>query len=177
MYTEAQIVTTTTSDLLELYNNLAKQIGREQVKRFADRKTAIRRTMIMLEAARAKTAYIPGHCPACYDHENQGKANEHRHRCSICKTEYWDNGRVYCIDEFEAHSRRVAETWKKPEVAEARRKRHGVIVDSVEYRSVAEAFRDLKLPMEKHIKFRMKLKAQAGKKIEEFGHIWEAFEI
>lgn len=49
-------------------------------------------------------------------------------------------------------------SWKVPEVRAARSTRHGVVVDGVEYRSVAKAFLALGLPYEKHIKFRGELK-------------------
>lgn len=59
----------------------------------------------------------------------------------------------------------VALSWRNPEVRAARLVRDGVTVTSsddglpVTYKSVAEAFRALRLPFEKHIKFRLALKA------------------
>ena len=41
-----------------------------------------------------------------------------------------------------------------------------MLVDGQEYRSVADAFQQLKLPLNKHIKFRMELKAAGHAKFE-----------
>jgi hypothetical protein len=66
----------------------------------------------------------------------------------------------------------IAASWQNPGVAAARLTRNGtsVTVDGVtsEYKSVAEAFRALTLPVEKHIRFRMRLKA-SGAEIFEHG--------
>ena len=61
----------------------------------------------------------------------------------------------------------VAESWKDPKVAEKRLTRDGVRVSTIvdqeetdlDYRSTAAAFRELGLPLSKHIRFRAKLKA------------------
>jgi hypothetical protein len=67
----------------------------------------------------------------------------------------------------------IAASWLNPEVAAARLKRNGteVTVDGVttEYKSVAEAFRALTLPVEKHIRFRMRLKASGTEIFEHDG--------
>lgn len=68
----------------------------------------------------------------------------------------------------------ITESWKNPETAAKRATRHGVIANGQEYRSVREAFTALRLPIAKHIPFRMALKAageavfEAGKKRVEF---------
>jgi len=53
----------------------------------------------------------------------------------------------------------IARTWTVKAVADKRAKRDGVTVDSHFYKSVLAAFKFLGLPQEKHIKFRMELKA------------------
>ena len=69
--------------------------------------------------------------------------------------------------------RAVAQTWQDPEVAAARRKHHEVLVmsgDSVaRFHSVRQAFADLGLPLEKHIPFRMSLKANGALMFEHNG--------
>jgi hypothetical protein len=61
------------------------------------------------------------------------------------------------------------EAWGDRKVAAARSVKHHVAVgDHGEFRSVADAFMKLKLPMKAHIKFRKELKA-AGKLAFEFG--------
>jgi hypothetical protein len=56
-------------------------------------------------------------------------------------------------------SDRIAATWNDPAIRAARSERTAVRVKGVEYRSVADAFRDLDLPMGRCIRFRMALKA------------------
>lgn len=65
-------------------------------------------------------------------------------------------------------SEAITESWKNPEIAAKRAIRNGVKADGIEYRSVREAFRALRLPVSKHIPFRMELKA-AKNAIFEFG--------
>jgi hypothetical protein len=68
------------------------------------------------------------------------------------------------FDEHERRSAGVKESWKDPSVHAKRVKRDNVSVVGVGiYRSVREAFLKLKLPLNKHIKFRMELK-EAGEK-------------
>jgi len=65
-------------------------------------------------------------------------------------------------------SQAIADSWKNPEIAAKRSTRNSVKADGIEYRSVREAFRTLRLPIAKHIPFRMELKA-AGKAVFEIG--------
>jgi hypothetical protein len=53
----------------------------------------------------------------------------------------------------------VAATWANKKVAKARATHNHVRVGGVEYRSVAQAFEALGLPMTRHIAFRLELKA------------------
>lgn len=52
----------------------------------------------------------------------------------------------------------ISASWKDPEVAAKRAERTHVKAGNRVYRSVREAFQDLRLPLNKHIKFRMELK-------------------
>src|SRR5271165_4945220 len=71
--------------------------------------------------------------------------------------------RTFEVKPRTSNAAGIAASWLNPEVAAARLTRNGteVTVDGVtsEYKSVAEAFRALTLPVEKHIRFRMRLKA------------------
>ena len=58
------------------------------------------------------------------------------------------------------HAIAVKKTWEKTSTANARRKRHPVVVNGRRwFRSVPQAFRELSLPMSKHQKFRADLVA------------------
>ncbi|WP_250534380.1 hypothetical protein [Caballeronia sp. AZ10_KS36] len=74
----------------------------------------------------------------------------------------------------------VAKSWANEKVRAARIQKHGVRVtfdgQTTEHRSVAEAFRALRLPFEKHIKFRLGLKA-AGQSVFESGGKMYAFAL
>lgn len=59
----------------------------------------------------------------------------------------------------DARSAAIAATWANKKVAAARSTRSHVVVKGVEYSSVKEAFVALDLPLQKHIPFRMTLKA------------------
>jgi hypothetical protein len=67
----------------------------------------------------------------------------------------------------------ISASWLNPEVAAARLTRNGtsVTVEGVttEHKSVAEAFRAFSLPVAKHIRFRMKLKASLAEIFEHEG--------
>ena len=56
----------------------------------------------------------------------------------------------------------VSTTWQNPAVAAARSSRNAVVVDGVTYSSVGKAFTALGLPMNKHVNFRIALKASTG---------------
>lgn len=53
----------------------------------------------------------------------------------------------------------IAASWKDPKIAAKRAERTHVKASGQIYRSVREAFEALELPLSKHIKFRMELKA------------------
>ena len=70
----------------------------------------------------------------------------------------------------------IAKSWKDEEVKAKRSQRHAVRVAGKEFRSVRQAFVELNLPLSKHIKFRMELKAAEDQRLEGFGHTWELVE-
>jgi hypothetical protein len=65
----------------------------------------------------------------------------------------------------------IHESWKVEETYNKRRQRSAVIVNGLEYPSIPQAFRDLNLPLNECIKFRMELKVL--KKAEAYGYRWE----
>lgn len=67
----------------------------------------------------------------------------------------------------------VSATWQDPAVAAARSMRNAVIVEGVRYSSVGKAFTALNLPMNKHVNFRIKLKASETGKLEIDGRTFE----
>jgi hypothetical protein len=69
----------------------------------------------------------------------------------------------------------VAETWKDAEVRAARCERSAVVVDGVQFKSVADAFRQLHLPMGQHIRFRGQLKEQI--KMTAYDKKWEVIPL
>lgn len=73
-----------------------------------------------------------------------------------------------------SNSAGVAASWKNPEVVAARLTRDGVKVSvdgakPTEHKSTRDAFRHYRLPDSKHIRFRMKLKAEGNQTFEHNG--------
>lgn len=54
----------------------------------------------------------------------------------------------------------IRKTWKNSDVAARRATRNTVLASGHEFRSTKQAFIELGLPLEKHIQFRMTLKAE-----------------
>jgi hypothetical protein len=75
------------------------------------------------------------------------------------------------LDATKGNAEGVSRSWARPEVRAARLVKNGVKVTfdgtTTEFKSVAEAFRALRLPFEKHIKFRAVVKAKGA---ESFVH-------
>jgi hypothetical protein len=192
------IATATTKELVEFYNAHADKA----VSKFADRKTAEKRVFLLIEAM-PKTAPASeedlgsvnpdcGHtrCPACNIHLSNGvmdfdsaveitgsKANTNMTKqwcCMACDNE-WGEVRYKKQATSDARSDGIARSWKDKEVAEKRAKRHFVRVNGQEFNSVRAAFIALNLPLNKHIKFRMELKAEGS--LNAFGRKWEALEV
>lgn len=131
----------TTAELVEWFNAHAES----PVKKFADRKTAERRVLALLAAMpKLKTA-------------KASSASRNVERAA-------DNG------SSEDRSAAVAATWMNPDVAAARSVRDHVLVNDAWHVSVRQAFIDLGLPLNEHIKFRAQLKR--SRKAEAYGFKW-----
>jgi len=133
------VAITTTAELVEWYN--AHVEPQNQIKKFADRKTAERRVLALLAEGVKKTAAKPEKIAV-------------KHSSS----------------EVADRSAAVAETWMNPAVAAARAIRDHVLVNGVWYVSVRQAFIELDLPLNEHIKFRKELKR--SRKAEAYGCKW-----
>lgn len=119
-------------ELLAAYNKFTGQ----NIKKFADRKTAEKRWTEAVEAAaalRAEKAATKGEKSPKPKKESTGEP----------------------VDRSAA----IAQSWEDPNVRAARAERTHVKVNGVEYPSVRKAFEALGLPDSKHIKFRMELKS------------------
>lgn len=145
------------SSLLELHNELTGK----SIKRFADRKAGERQTLKALQANKF-TSY-----DAYLLHKNRGMAEA--------------AAEVQAAALKEKHAPRAEaakETWLDPSVKEARTSRANVHVAcdelsvSNDYRSVAQAFQELDLPMGIHIKFRAMLKANAKMTLKHKEHTY-----
>jgi hypothetical protein len=119
-------------------------------------------------------------CPHCDIHLSNGvsvhgddvngkplRHDTHQFECLGCGGGFGKELRRAAKSTSRANA--IAATWKDPSIAKARAQRTCVRVfdgfDQVvaEYKSTAEAFRRLGLPMNKHIAFRMSLKAAGSK--------------
>lgn len=121
-------------ELVAAYNKLTGQ----NIKKFADRKTAEKRWAEALAAAVA--------------------AREEKAAAQGAKAPKAKKEATEPVDRSAA----IAASWADPEVRAKRAERTHVKVNGVEYPSVRQAFQALGLPDSKHIKFRMELKS-AGK--------------
>lgn len=86
-------------------------------------------------------------------------AGDKRAFCHECGTEFWtETGKTYNAPSSANRSEAIAKTWEDPAVKAKRSKRDNVKCNGAVFRSVLDAFRKLRLPVHKHIKFRMVLK-------------------
>jgi len=176
--------------LVNAYNEMAKELDTNLVIRFASRAAGIKRcekiaaqmpAAEVIEVAEVIEAAEQG-CPSCGAIDDQtaagieGTAADERNLCHHCSTEYWvDTRKVYKAPAASTtRSEAIAESWKNEATRAKRTQRHAVRVNGNEFKSVRAAFAALNLPMKTCIKFRMALKA-AGK-IEENGNTWEVIE-
>lgn len=187
------IATATTKELVEFYNAHSDKA----VTKFADRKTAEKRVLLLIEAMPvAEEAKEPvsgcghSHCPECGIHLSNGvmdfdsaveatgskaKAGMTKQwSCMACDAE-WGEVRYKKQASNAARADGIARSWEDKEVAAKRAKRHFVRVNGAEFNSVRAAFVALGLPLNKHIKFRMELKAEGN--LNAFGRKWEALEV
>lgn len=108
-------------------------------------------------------------CPYCGDTANgityddeEGKETEYRH-CHVCSTSFSsEDGHLRKGKAVPSADRSaaVAQSWADPAVKEARSQRHHVKADGVAYSSVANAFRDLGLAINKVQRVRLDLKSK-----------------
>ncbi len=135
---ERAINALSSKELVDAYNAMSGS----QIKKFRDRKTAVARTF---EAAL----------------EQMGKLDD-------------PNPRRRATDRSASEA--IAASWQDPQVRQKRSARHHVRVlwkekgskRVDEFRSVRQAFQELQLPLNKHIKFRVQLKAEGKKEFEGF---------
>lgn len=188
----------TTNELKNAFNANIEQFGGKPVKRFADRETAERRVAKLLdlieEAAQVGEPVVGtySHCPCCgVDLENGYSTHFNQVSEKLPGHEMFEYGCLACDGEFgplikeraavdSARSEGVARSWFNEEVRIKRSTRHGVVVKSrsglrQEYRSVRQAFAELGLPLSKHIRFRMELKAEG--QLNAHGYSWEIVEL
>lgn len=179
----------TTKQLVEAYNAVAD----EPVKKFRDRATALRRTEALVREKAAQTLNVQddeglvrrsrlnaGECPVCGgDAANQTAADategQNFNFCHECGATYSAIDGSIKKPKSAKRSRAIMESWNDLAVHTKRRQRSAVRVKNAEgevaeFRSVKQAFLALGLPLSKHIRFRMDLKA-AGK-LEAFGMEW-----
>lgn len=116
-------------------------------------------------------------CPHCKVDKNvvpagpEGSPAGKRLRCEFCDIEFHPGGKLHVKRAVsnEARSIGVRNSWNDPAVQERRRVRDKVQVEGHgAFRSVRAAFEELELPLKKHIKFRMELKASKTAEFE--GH-------
>lgn len=140
-----QISDMTTAEILAEFNLLTNG----NVKRFASRTAAERR----LAHARENHEPVPDVKPSDL-------------RASIAEA---------TAAARSAQAEGVAKSWHDPAVRAARAQRNGVEVNGVEYKSTAAAFRALRLPFNKHVAFRGKLKAAGALEFE--GHAFRVLPV
>ena len=116
-------------------------------------------------------------CPTCNVDTNvvpagpEGSPAGRRLRCEFCDIEFHPGGKLHAkrVITNEARSIGVRNSWNDPAVQERRRLRDKVsVAGHGSFRSVRAAFEELELPLQKHIKFRMELKATKTAEFE--GH-------
>lgn len=180
-----QVSKVSTAELLAFFN---ANTGGAQVKKFADRKTAERRVLALIDEMIAdgdlptqeetkvtkevkSFSYEVDGCPSCGTKHDQayageeGTAAEERNLCHHCGTEYWrETGEIYNAPKKSAtRSAAIAKSWENDTVASARAARDNVVVEGFgTFRSVAAAFKKIGLPISRHIKFRLELKANGA---------------
>lgn len=124
----------------------------------------------------AKVWDVPadGSCPKCGSKHDitpaglEGTAAEHRNFCHPCGFEWWpETGKEYTppANNPGVRAEAVSKTWEDPEIRAKRIERThvevtgGKLKSAQTYDSVRKAFLALNLPMAKHIKLRMAMKA------------------
>lgn len=155
-----------TPELVAFYN----AFGVKVITKFSDRATAEKRTAQLIEDMVAAGQF----CPFCdtLNADTCGRSitwaddKEKAFRHHDCGKAFTPQGKLYgrkdpgSIAAASDRAASIAASWDDKQVAAARAQRNHVIVEGVgEFRSVKEAFIRLGLPVAKHIRFRMQLKA------------------
>lgn len=181
--TSINVETAKTSELVAFYNaNVAEG---KQVKKFVNRATAQRRVQALVDEL-AQTA-IP------FEESSESGAEEAAEDpiqlCPNCGIDVGDNGftldsrtgDTICLvcghggsskSTTRSEAQRIA--WKNQKTKTTRSRKHRVMVDGEEYRSVKQAFEFLNLPLQKHIKFRGELKREG--EVNAYGFNWKLVE-
>ena len=141
------------------------------------------------EDARLMTLYGRTRCPHCEIHLTNGVSEHHQDvngkplehgsmqfACLACDGEFGPAIKSKRKEpRSEARAAGVAASWDDPEVREKRKQRHHVRIDGKqEFRSVRAAFVALGLPLNEHIKFRIRLKEE--EQMNAYGYDWEVIE-
>lgn len=163
----------TMSEMIAWYNSNTTNV----VKKFADRKTAERRCTALKMSLAVKNYELDFDMDVV-EEEPASKVKQQAIKIGKISAPMHKNTKsAEAINEKKAQvvghrtlSEAIRESWKDSTTAVKRSARNKVEVDGQEYPSVRQAFIDLNLPLEKHIKFRMELKA-AGK-LKAFDHKW-----
>lgn len=181
----------TIKQLVAAYNAMAAELDENTVLRFSTKAAGIKRckqlekrlakpkpSVEQLEAVNPEAS--GARCPHCgvkltngYTEHDPSEGMKHEVRvyaCMRCDKEFGPKIKGHSINRSAA----IAQSWTDPEVKAKRSERHAVRVGKQEFRSVRQAFVELKLPLNEHIKFRMQLKA-AGK-LNAYGHNWLVIE-
>lgn len=146
----------TTAQMVAEYN----QLTGKSIKKFSDRKAGERQLASAREmAATKKLLSGAASSPKAETPKASAKQTKAEKPKAAAKPRVNIDGR----------SKSVASSWADPDVAASRAIRTNVSVAGTMYRSVKEAFEKLNLPLGKHIKFRMELKAEGVKTFEHEG--------
>ena len=153
---KSDVLDANTSVLLAFYNEHAEK----PVKRFADRRSAERRCIELLEAMSSKKA------------KGQKAATVMASVAKAVVKKAAEPKAPGAPRKFnrEAMSEGQRLSWQDPDVREARCERSAVSVDGTDYKSVAAAFDALNLPRSRLCKFRLQLKEQG--KLHAFDMDW-----
>jgi hypothetical protein len=121
--------------LAEIYNLLARHLGKPTTKRMESRDAGIRRVQALLPSKSVAPALPEPVNSPCI----KGPVVDLKKGIRL------------------THAERAAVTWQDPSIKAARAKRYNVEVAGVRYRSVSAAFKALRLPLAKYAPFRMEL--------------------
>lgn len=136
--TPKQIAAAKSPELVAFYNEHAEGLGLKPVKKFADLETARKRCLVIADTLAKKNK------PAKAE-----KAPRAERAPKVPKTE-------------AERAASIAASWTDPKIAAMRKERSGCKVKGQTFDSVRKAFVELGLPLSRHIRFRMQLKASTG---------------